>query len=205
MHADHEPGRERSVSAAGHARWVSEQLADGRLLELGEAERAGRTWRARGGWRRRRLLLAAWALSAIGCASAGIALLVGPTTVTVSMSESTYRVGDAVLHAIAPGVYTGDGALVIRSDGRGIRAAGSAVVDGRAWVGLCEASGDGTQETCRLQQGGTTVTAEDVWSGSSWERTYSDGRFLEIASARGVPIPFPVGRKLAPLQLGHQQ
>jgi len=194
MHAHHEPGRERSVSAGGHARWVSDQLADGRLLELGEAERAGRNWRVRGRWRRRRLLLSAYAVAAIGCASAGIALLVAPTTVTVSMSASTYRIGDAVLHAIAPGVYTGDGALVIRSDGRGTRAAGAAVVDGRAWVGVCEVSGDGSRETCSLRQGATAVTAEDVWSGSGWHRAYGDGQQAMISASRGAPVPFPVGR-----------
>jgi len=194
MHADHEPVRERSVSAGGHARWVGEQLADRRLLELGEAERAGRTWRVRGGWRRRRLLAAAWAISAIGCASAGIALLVAPTTVTVSMSAGTYRIGDAVLHAIAPGVYTGGGALVIRSDGQGLRAAGSAVVDGRLWVGVCEVSGGGSRETCRLQRGATAVTTADVWADGGWVRTCSDGQRTLIQAPRGVPVPFPAGR-----------
>ena len=194
MHANHEPVRERSVSAGGHARWVSDQLADGRLLELGEAERAGRTWRVRGRWRRRRLLLSASAVAAIGCASAGIALLVAPTTVTVSMSASTYRIGDAVLHAIAPGVYTGDGALVIRSDGRGIRAAGSAVVDGRAWVGVCDVSGDGSRETCRLQQGAMEVTTADVWADGAWMRAYSGGQRTLIEAPQSVPVPFPAGR-----------
>ena len=194
MHADHQPVPERSVSAGGHARWVGEQLADGRLLELGERERAGRTWHVQGGWRRRRLLLAVCAVAAIGCASAGIALVLAPTTVTVSMSASTYRLGDAVLHAIAPGVYSGDGVLVIRSDGRGIRAAGSAVVDGSAWVGVCQVSADGSRETCRLQRGATAVTTADVWADGGWMRTYSDGQRTLIQAPRGVPAPFPAGR-----------
>ena len=194
MHADHEPGRERSVSAGGHARWVGEQLADGRLLELGERERAGRTWHVRGGWRRRRLLLAVCAVAAIGLAGAGIALLIAPTTVTVTMTPTTYRIGDAVLHAVAPGVYAGDGALVIRADGQRVRAAGSAVVNGRLWVGVCEVSGDGSRETCSLQQGATVVVADDVWSGMDWQRTYGDGRKTMINAPRGAPVPFPVER-----------
>src|SRR5437867_3109603 len=121
MHADHEPLGDRRVSAGAHARWVGEQLADGRLLELGERERAGRTWRVRRLWRRR-LLHWASAVAAIGCAGAGIALVITPPTVTVSMSGSTYRIGHAVLHATSPGIYTGDGVLVIRAEARGIRA-----------------------------------------------------------------------------------
>ena len=194
MRADHESVRERSVSAGGHARWVGEQLADGRLVELGEAERAGRTWRVRGGWRRRRVLLAACVLVAIGCAGVGIVLLTAPTQVTVSMSASIYRIGDAALHDVAPGVYAGDGALVVRVDGQRVRAGGSAMVDGKRWVGVCEVSADGSREACRLQRGATAVTTADLWADGGWMRTYSDGQRTLIEAPRGVPVPFPAGR-----------
>ena len=193
MHMDHEHLGDRRVSAGGHARWVGEQLADGRLLELGEREMAGRTWRVRRLWRRR-LLYWACAVGAISCACVGVALLITPPTVTVSMGASTYRIGDAVLRATSPGIYTGEGVVVIRAEARGIRAAGSAVVNGRLWAGACEVSADGSRETCQLQQGRTTLMAVDVWADAGWQRTYSDGQRLRIDGSNDAPVPFPVGR-----------
>ena len=110
------------------------------------------------------------------------------------MSASTYRIGDAVLHAIAPGVYTGDGGLVVRSDGRGSALPGPRWWTGRAWVGVCEVSADGSRETCRLQRGATAVTTADVWADGGWVRTCSDGQRTLIQAPRGVPVPFPAGR-----------
>jgi len=193
MHADHEPFGDHGVSGGGHARWVGEQLAHGRLLELGNREQAERTWRVRGVWRRR-LLHGACAVAAVGCAGAGAALLIARTTVTVSISASTYRIGDAVLHATSPDIYTGDGALVISADGQGVRAAASAVVGGRAWEGVCEVNGSGGRETCEFWSGTSRVGTIDVWSGGGWERRYSDGQRVMIGAPHGAPVPFPVGR-----------
>ena len=193
MHADHEPVRERSVSAGGHARWVGEQLADGRLLELGEAERAGRDLA-------RPRQMAASATAACGVRGRRHRLRQRRHRAARRADHSHreherehYRIGDAVLHAIAPGVYAGDGALVIRADGQGVRAAGSAVVNGKLWVGVCEVSADGSRETCRLQQGAMAVTTADVWAGGGWMRTTSDGERTVIEAPRGVPVPFPAG------------
>ena len=111
-----------------------------------------------------------------------------------TLTATTYRIGDATLHAVAPGVYSGSGTLVLSHRGPDLTAGGSAVVDGARWVAFCEVAAGGAAETCRLQSGTRTLTARDVWSAGTWHRTYSDGVRVEIAAARGVPVPFPVGR-----------
>jgi hypothetical protein len=131
---------------------------------------------------------------ALGCATAGVVLSILPTGVSVVMTATIYRIGDATLHAVAPGVYSGSGTLVLGHNGPQITAGGSAVVDGAHWVAFCEVAAGGAAEMCRLQSGTETLTARDVWSAGTWNRTYSDGPRVEIAAARGVPVPFPVGR-----------
>jgi hypothetical protein len=131
---------------------------------------------------------------ALGCATTGVVLSILPTGVSVAMTATTYRIGDATLHAVAPGVYSGSGTLVLGHNGPERTAGGSAVVGAARWVGFCEVAEGGAAETCRLQSGTRTVTARDVWSAGRWRRTYSDGVRVEISAARGVPVPFPVGR-----------
>jgi hypothetical protein len=140
------------------------------------------------------MTLAVGAALAVGCATAGVVLSILPTGVSVAMTATTYRIGDATLHAVAPGVYSGAGTLVLGHNGPELTAGGSAVVDGARWVAVCEVVAGGAAETCRLQSGMRTLTAHDVWSKGGWERTYSDGVRAEIAASRGVPVPFPVER-----------
>lgn len=189
MQRDPEPGSQASLSTGGHAGWVGDRLAGADLLQVGGPERALRRWLARNARQRRRAVQGALGLATLACAGIGIWLLAAPTTVTVSMTASTYRVGDAVLHAVAPGVYSGDGALVISRRGGETIAAGSAVVDGKLWVGVCEISIDASRETCKFDD----ESAVDVWSTGTWHRAFGDGRKVEIESAHGVPVPFPVG------------
>jgi hypothetical protein len=139
------------------------------------------------------MALAAGVVLAVGCATTGVVLRILPTGVSVVMTATTYRIGDATLHAVAPGVYSGSGTLVLGHSGPDLTAGGSAVVHGARWVAFCEIAASGAAETCRLQSGTRTLTAHDVWSKSGLERTYSDGVRVEIAASRGVPVPFPVG------------
>ena len=194
MHANHEPPRNSGVSAGRHAGWFRDRLAGARILEVGADERATRTWRSLGGRRTRRIAVGAGVVVALGCAAAGVALSMDPSNVEVSMTAASYRVGDATLHAVADGVYAGDGALVLGRSGRSLRAGSSAIVNGQLWTGVCDVGADGMAETCRLGEGTQGVTAQDVWSGGRWQRTYSDGQRVEITASRGVPVPFPVGR-----------
>jgi hypothetical protein len=194
MQANHEPQRDSRVSAGRHAGWFRDRLAGARVLEVGADERASRTWRALGGRRTRRIAVGAGVVVALGCAAGGVALSLAPGDVDVSMTAATYRVGGATLHAGADGVYVGDGALVLSRAGGNLRAGSSATVNGQLWTGVCSVGGEGMTETCRLEQGTQAVTAQDVWSGGRWQRTYNDGQRVEIAASRGVPVPFPVGR-----------
>jgi hypothetical protein len=139
-------------------------------------------------------VLAAGAVLALGCAAAGVVLSIAPVEVAVTLTATSYRIGDATLHAVAPGVYSGSGTLVFSHSGPDLTAGGSAVVDGARWVAFCEIAAGGAVETCRLQSGTRILTAHDAWSAGTWRRTYSDGQRVEIAAARGVPVPFPVGR-----------
>jgi hypothetical protein len=182
------------VSTGPHTRWFRDRLSGPGIIDMGAGEHASRVWRSRRARRARATALAAGAVLALGCATAGVVLSIAPAEVTVTLTPSTYRIGDTTLHAIGSGVYSGTGTLVLGHSGPDLTAGGSAVVDGARWVGLCEVAADGTAETCRLQSGTRTLTARDVWSAGMWRRTYSDARRVEIGAARGVPVPFPVGR-----------
>jgi len=180
------------VSTGPHARWFRDRLAGAGIIDMGAGEHASRVWRSRRLHRARASALAAGVVLALGCATAGVVLSIAPGE--VAMTATTYRIGDATLHAVGSGVYSGSGTLVLGHSGPDLTAGGSAVVDGARWVGFCEVAAGGSLETCRLQSGTRTLTARDAWSAGTWQRTYNDGQRVEIAAARGVPVPFPVGR-----------
>ncbi len=193
MHPHHRTSGRGRVSTGPHARWFRARLAGAGIIDMGAGEHASRVWRSRRVRRARAMTLAVGAALTVGCATAGVMLSILPTGVSAAMTASTYRIGDATLHAVAPGVYSGSGTLVLGQRGPELTAGGSAVVDGVRWVAVCEVAASGAAETCRLQSGTRTLTARDVWSTSSWHRTYSDGVRVEISADRGVPVPFPVG------------
>jgi len=182
------------MSTGPHARWFRARLAGAGIIDVGAGEHATRVWRSRRVRRARTSALAAGVVLALGSATAGVVLSILPIGVSVAVTATTYRVGDATLHAVAPGMYSGAGTLVLGHNGPQLTAGGSAVVDGAHWVAFCEVAADGAAETCRLQSGTRTLTARDVWSAGTWRRSYSDGQRVEIAAPRGVPVPFPVGR-----------
>jgi hypothetical protein len=182
------------VSTGPHARWFRARLAGAGIIDMGAGEHTSRVWRSRRVRRARTSALAAGVVLAAGCATAGVVLSLLPAGVSVAMTATTYRIGGATLQAVAPGVYSGAGTLVMGQRGSYLTAGGSAVVDGARWVAFCEVAAGGAGETCRLQSGTRTLTARDVWSAGTWQRTYSDGQRVEIAAARGVPVPFPMGR-----------
>ncbi len=194
MHLHHRTASRDRVSTGPHARWFRARLAGSGIIDIGAGEHASRAWRPRRLHGARAAALAVGVVLAVGCATAGVVLSILPTGVSVAMTATTYRIGDATLHAVAPGVYSGAGTLVFGHSGPDLTAGGSGVVDGARWVGFCEVAAGGTAETCSLTSGTRTLTARDAWSAGTWQRTYSDGQRVEIAAARGVPVPFPVGR-----------
>jgi hypothetical protein len=182
------------VSTGPHARWFRARLAGSGIIDIGAGEHASRAWRPRRLHGARAAALAVGVVLAVGCATAGVVLSILPTGVSVAITATTYRIGDATLHAVGSGVYSGSGTLVLSHHGSDLIAGGSAVVDGARWVAFCEVVVGGATETCRLQSGTRILTARDVWTPGGWERTYSDGQRVAIAAPRGVPVPFPVGR-----------
>lgn len=182
------------MSTGRHAGWFRDHLVGAPGIEVGGEERASRIWRSRHAPRIRRCVLGAGVVLALGCTVAGVALATSPTDVQVSMTATTYRVGGATLHAVGNAVYSGDGALVIERSGGIVHAGGSSTVDGHLWTGRCNVPADGLTETCSLHSGSRTLTARDVWSDGSWQRTYSDGERVQIIATRGIPVPFPIGR-----------
>ncbi|MFZ0180273.1 MAG: hypothetical protein WAL84_10455 [Candidatus Dormiibacterota bacterium] len=182
------------MSTGPHARWFRARLAGAGIIDMGAGEHASRVWRSRRVRRARAMALAAAMVLAAGCATVGLVLSIAPGEVTVTLTATSYRIGDATLHAVGSGVYSGSGTLVLDHSGPDLTAGGSAVVAGARWVAFCEVALDEAAETCRLQSGTRTLTASDVWSAGTWHRTYGDGQRVEIAAARGVPVPFPVGR-----------
>jgi hypothetical protein len=182
------------MSTGPHERWFRARLAGAGIIDMGTGEHASRVWRSRRVRRARTSALAAGIVLALGCATTGVVLSIVPTGVSVVMTANTYRIGDATLRAVAPGVYSGAGTLVLGHSGPDLTAGGSAVVDGARWVAFCEVVVGGATETCRLKSGTRILTARDVWTPGGWERTYSDGQRVAIAAPRGVPVPFPVGR-----------
>jgi hypothetical protein len=194
MHRHHRTASRDRVSTGPHARWFRARLAGAGIIDIGTGEHAGRVWRPRRVRRARATARAAGAVLAVGCAAGGVVLSILPTGVSVAMTASTYRIGDATLQAVAPGVYSGSGTLVLGHRGSDLTAGGSAVVDGARWVAVCEVAAGGAAETCHLQSGTRSLTARDVWSAGTWRRTYGDGVRVDIAAARGVPVPFPAGR-----------
>jgi hypothetical protein len=195
MHAHHRAAGRGRVSSGPHARWFRARLIGVGIIDMGGGEHASRVWRSRLLRQARATALATGAaVLALGCTTAGVVLSLAPAEVAVTLTATTYRIGDATLHAVGFGVYSGSGTLVLSHPGPDLTAGGSAVVDGARWVAFCEVAAGGAAETCRLQSGTRTLTARDVWSSGTWHRTYGDGQRLEIAAARGVPVPFPVGR-----------
>jgi hypothetical protein len=182
------------MSTGPHARWFRARLAGAGIIDMGAGEHASRVWRSRRLHGARASALAVGVVLAVGCATAGVVLSILPTGVSVAMSATTYRIGDVTLHSVAPGVYSGSGTLALGHSGPDLTAGGSGVVDGAHWVAACEVAAGGAAETCRLQSGTRTLSAQDVWSAGTWHRTYSDGQRVDIVAARGVPVPFPVGR-----------
>lgn len=176
-----------------HANWYRERLAGARVLDVGGGEASARGWRAarRHSWRP--LALPGALVAAALCTVGGALLGAGSSSVQVSRDSSRYRIAGATLRSVSAHLYVGDGVLVVSATDAE-RSAASAVVGGRAWVGVCVVTASGLHETCRLSTLGIAVAATDVWSQGAWHRQYSDGVAVLITASPGVPVPFPVGR-----------
>ncbi len=194
MHPHHRaPGRGR-VSTGPHARWFRARLAGAGIIDMGAGEHASRVWRSRRVRRARATALAAGAVLALGCATAGVVLSILPTGVSVAddgdhlshrrchaprgRARRLLRFGDPGARPPRPGPHRR------RIRGRQRRALGR-VLRGRR--------GRGGGDVPPAERDADADRTRRVVRGH-WQRTYSDGVRVEIAAARGVPVPFPVGR-----------
>jgi hypothetical protein len=148
---------------------------------------------ARAGWWRLRPGRSATTLLGLVAAAAGGLLGATPSTVTVGVDASAYRVGDVALPAHGGGVYAGpEGAVVVQVP----VAAGSTRLRGATALGSCRLAAGARSERCTFVLGGRRLTADDRLAGGGWDRRYDDGTTARIALSGGrpVPVPIPLGR-----------
>jgi hypothetical protein len=171
---------------------IEERRARAHLLRIGSP---APTWRWQPRRRAGRLGRGIAYLAATGCTVAGAALALSPTTTSVSLTASTYRIGATTLRATAVGEYVGDAALVVAPAAGGVvRSAADATNGGRAESGVCFLSPAQRQERCVFALGATSLSAVDTWVGAAWSRRYDDGQQLTIPANTMAPVPFAVGR-----------
>ncbi|HEY8676060.1 MAG TPA: hypothetical protein VIO13_08865 [Candidatus Dormibacteraeota bacterium] len=144
----------------------------------------------------------------ISCATAGLALLVVPPAVAVSLLGDRLEVGSMVLREVGPipgtkaTLYGGDASYVLAELGDGSAvAAASWASSGRASSGVCNLRPVGARliDECTFTVTAGRLTSVDVLdpsNGPHWQRTYDDGvRVTIMVSPNGaaVPVPFPIG------------
>ncbi len=155
--------------------------------------------------------LARWRLAtaAVGlvAGAAGVALTLTSSDTAVFADGWSVHVGSSVLmlhpeaDSAPAALYTGDAALVINPGATGkVRASAVTTIRGARSVGTCQLQWLGVDavERCQFTVAGRSFTASDVFSaaGHAWQRQYSDGVRVRVqvpATARLVPVPFPVG------------
>ena len=178
--------------------WMDRHLADVTPLPFGERTAPSRRWQ-----RARRLLRSqgvpvrrAVLVAGVAAALGGVGLLAWPTGVGVSTDGTTYRIGADRLVEQQPGVYRGDGVLVIATQADGtVAAASSFVHDGHAATGSCRVDRRVGVERCAFRTaGGPDVIAVDVFESGGWSRHYVGGFDVRIAASTMLPVPFPVGK-----------
>ena len=163
--------------------------------------------------RRRRLLRAHGEALAtmVGCLAAvvGVVLLLAPAPVAAYLSGDLVHVGGMTLARVGPGVahgaqlYGGHASLTLSEPGDGTAAAGAAWLEGGVvHTGSCTLRSEPARlvDECVFDSGSGELTSVDIFdlrAGSTWQRTYGDGRQVDIAvppDGAAVPVPFPIGR-----------
>ena len=143
------------------------------------------------------------------CGATGLAMLLAPQTVAVSLSGDRFQVGGMSLREVNQPAgdqlrrFEGDASYVLAERGHGTAIAAAAWTSaGAPSQGVCTLRPQGRLlvEECSFVMGVRHLTSVDVLDpakGSAWQRTYSDGARVTIAVAQNgaaAPIPFPVGR-----------
>ncbi len=143
------------------------------------------------------------------CGVFGLAMLLAPPALAVSLVGNRLEVGEMVLTSsgpVAPArpvLYQGEASYVLveRADGSATAAA-VWVSGGVASTGVCRLHRDGARlvDECAFASGADRSTAVDVLDparGPAWQRTYADGVRATIPvspDGSAVPVAFPIGR-----------
>jgi hypothetical protein len=129
--------------------------------------------------------------------AAGALLAASPAPTAAGLTPAGYRVGDLVLPAKSPGVYSGGAVVIISSpsDGTTLSAA-DGLIGPSAFSGFCSTTA--TSEQCSFLLGKTTYQAVDRLTGRrgarAWTRTYSNGVKVQIPLlSSDAPVPLPLG------------
>ncbi len=162
--------------------------------------------------RRRRLLRAHGEAVAtmVGCLAAvvGAVLLLAPARVAAYLGGDLVHVGAMTLAQVGPGVahgaqlYEGDASFALSEPGNGTaRAAAAWLEGGVVHTATCTLRSEPARlvDECTFNIGSGELTSVDILdlrAGSTWQRTYGDGRRVDIAvppDGAAVPVPFPIG------------
>jgi hypothetical protein len=143
------------------------------------------------------------------CAVAGAALLGTPTPESAYLSGDRVHMGAMTLAQVGPRVpagtllYGGDASYALSEPGDGTARASAAWMEGGAMrTGLCNLRTERVRliDECTFDVGSgelSSVDVLDIGSDSVWQRTYADGRQVDITvptDGAAVPVPFPIGR-----------
>lgn len=178
--------------------WMERHLSGVTPLPFGERTAPRRRWRRKVMRLRLPEAVVRRGVAGVGLAAlaSGVALVLWPSQISVSVDGTSYRVGDVQLVEQAPGVYRGDAALVVRRQPDGtVVAASSFVHAGQEGTGVCRVDARAGLERCAFRLAGRPfVSAVDVYGAGGWQRHYSDGVDVGIGARSMWPVPFPVGR-----------
>jgi hypothetical protein len=163
--------------------------------------------------RRRRILRRHWETVAtmVGCLAgvAGAALLLAPAPVSAYLGGDRLHVGAMTLVQVGPGaggstlLYGGGASYALSEPGDGTaRAVAAWMESGVMRTATCNLRSEPLRliDECTFDVGSgeqTSVDVLDMRGGSTWQRTYSDGRRVDISvssDGAAVPVPFPIGR-----------
>jgi hypothetical protein len=146
----------------------------------------------------------------VGCLAAvvGALLLLTPAPVAAYVGGDLVHVGAMTLAPVGPSIahgvqlYGGHASFVLSEPGDGTARAAAVWLEGDVvHTGTCTLRAEPARlvDECTFDIGSgelTSVDSFDLHAGSTWQRTYDDGRRVDIVvppDGAAVPVPFPIG------------
>lgn len=146
----------------------------------------------------------------VGCLAAviGGVLLLAPAPVAAYLGSGLIHVGGMTLAQVSPDaargtqLYGGHASFALSEPGNGTAAAAAAWLEGGVvHTATCTLHAEPARlvDECAFGIGSGALTSVDIFdlrAGSTWQRTYGDGRRVDIVvppDGAAVPVPFPIG------------